>query len=207
MAQQENVVTRVRRVLLSKAHSISGFARIFRAMDDNGDKRLDKTEFKEGLQNYGIQLSRQDVDELFAYFDQGALQDGRINFDELLRGLRGELNGVRLAVVQAAFAKFDADGNGTITIADIRANYDASHDPRVIRGEKTADEVFAEFLNAFEGGAANAARNGTITRAEFEDYYKDISSSLDDDNYFVEMIKRCWKLEEFNVEYARGERL
>ena len=33
-----------------------------------------------------------------------------------------------------------------------------------------------------------------ITLAEFEDYYKDISASIDDDDYFELMIRNAWRI-------------
>ena len=37
---------------------------------------------------------------------------GNLNFDEFLKGVRGELSEARQATVDAAFAKFDVDGSG-----------------------------------------------------------------------------------------------
>ena len=55
----------------------------------------------------------------------------------------------------------------------------------------TEDEVFTEFLQNF--GDKN--RDGCITKAEWNDYYAAVSSSIDDDDHFVELMKTAWGLE------------
>jgi len=37
-------------------------------------------------------------------------------------------------------------------------------------------------------------RDGIVTREEFEDYYKDISASIDRDDYFELMIRNAWHI-------------
>jgi hypothetical protein len=37
--------------------------------------------------------------------------------------------------------------------------------------------------------------DGIVTYAEFCDYYKDISASIDNDDYFALMMKNSWKID------------
>ena len=72
---------------------------------------------------------------------------GNLNFDEFLKGIRGELSEARQAVVDAAFAKFDAAGGGTISLDDLKANgYNVEQHPKFQSGEMTEEEIFNEFL-------------------------------------------------------------
>lgn len=58
-------------------------------------------------------------------------RDGKISFDEFLRAVRGELNPHRLKFVKMAYAKLDKNGDGTVTLADLRDTYDVSFHPDV----------------------------------------------------------------------------
>lgn len=42
----------------------------------------------------------------------------------------------------------------------------------------------------------NDAPNYVVTKEEFEEYYNNISASIDDDMYFMTMISNAWKLTE-----------
>lgn len=93
-------------------------------------------------------------------------------------------------MVDKAFLKFDADGNGTIEAADLKGVYNTTHHPKVISGEMTEDEVFLEFLQNF--GDKN--KDGRVDRQEWNDYYAAVSSSVDNDDHFVQLMKQAWGL-------------
>ena len=60
-------------------NGIRGLGIIFRRMDNNRDKKLDKYEFEWGLRENGHNLSPLDLERLFQYFDRN--KDGRISYD------------------------------------------------------------------------------------------------------------------------------
>ena len=93
-------------------------------------------------------------------------------------------------MVDKAFLKFDNDGSGVIEAADLKNVYTASMHPKVQSGEMTEDEVFLEFLANF--GDKN--RDGKIQRKEWNDYYAAVSSSIDNDDHFVQLMKAAWKI-------------
>ena len=100
-----------------------------------------------GLNECGCTLDKTETDQLLAHFDTD--QDGTVNFDEFLVGLRGRMSAERQAVVDQAYAKFDADGSGSITASDLQVAYNAESHPKVMSGEITADEAYLEFLSNF----------------------------------------------------------
>ena len=170
------------------ARTIRGLGRVFRIMDDTGNRKIDAQEFFVGLNECGCNLTKEETDCLLAAFDTDG--DGCVNFDEFLVGIRGSLNETRQAVVDEAFCKFDLDNSGCITAADLRPVYSVKMHPKVVSGECTEDEAFLEFLANF--GDKN--NDGKITKVEWNDYYAAVSSSIDNDDHFVALMKNAWKL-------------
>jgi Ca2+-binding EF-hand superfamily protein len=117
-------------------------------------------------------------------------RDSSINFDEFLLAIRGKPNQRRQAIIDKSFLKFDRDGTGLIKVTDIREVFNCIKHPKVICGELNDDQVFAQFLKHF-----NDYGNGTIERKEWNDYYFVLSSQIDNDDYFVLLMKTAWNLE------------
>ena len=55
----------------------------------------------------------------------------------------------------------------------------------------TEDQVFMEFLSNF--GDRN--HDGRIERSEWNDYYSAVSSSIDHDDHYVQLMKTAWRLD------------
>ncbi len=123
------------------------------------------------------------------YFDTN--KDGKISFDEFLRAIRGDLNERRTEMVHMAYNVLDRSGDGLVTLEDILTIYDASYHPDFIGGRKTEKEILEDFMGVWE----THKKDGIVTMEEFEDYYKDISASIDGDDYFELMIRNAWHIE------------
>ena len=163
--------------------TIRGMGRSFRIMDDNGDRKIDKQEFYWGLKDNGVNINMRQAQALLNHLDTN--KDGVVSYDEFLYGLRGAPNADRQAIIDQCFAKFDRDGNGTITSADLRVVYDTSQHPKVQSGEMTSEEVFVQFLASF--GDVNG--DGIITVQEWNDYYAAVSANIDNDNHFIQLMR------------------
>ena len=166
-------------------------------MDDNNSRSLDKYEFTKAITDYMLGFTEGEIQKLFSYFDFD--RSGVIEFDEFIRAIRGPMNPNRKKIVALAFKKLDKDGNGWIDINDIRGVYTANKHPDVLQGKKTEDQILQEFLETFETAHAmrnNDAPNYVVTKEEFEEYYNNISASIDDDAYFKLMMENAWKLTE-----------
>ena len=81
------------------------------------DKTISITEFQQAVKDFKIQLTADDVVFIFNQFDQN--KDGRLNYDEFLRGVKGEMNPSRRSLAEQAFKILDKNGNGVITIEDV----------------------------------------------------------------------------------------
>lgn len=59
---------------------------LFRIMDDNRDRKLNMDEFRKGVEEYGLNFSKADIEELFRLLDFD--HSGSIDYEEFLRRLR-----------------------------------------------------------------------------------------------------------------------
>jgi hypothetical protein len=101
--------------------------------------------------------------------------------------------------VNNAFNKLDEGRKGVLNMSVIRGGFIPSGHPDVINGKKTEQEVLAEFLDNFDYhfNLLNQGRNPDdeeVTNQEFIDFYRYISSGIEDDNYFSKMIIGVWGL-------------
>jgi Ca2+-binding EF-hand superfamily protein len=84
----------------------------------------------------------------------------------------------------------DVNKDGLVKLDDIAQIYDASRHPDVLEGRKTPQEVFQEFMKLWD----TQDKDGIVTFDEFCEYYSDVSASIDDDDYFAQMMISAWKL-------------
>ncbi|CAE7618916.1 Capsl, partial [Symbiodinium microadriaticum] len=169
-------------------NGIKGLGRLLRIMDDNGDKRLSRDELIYGLRDYGISVTKTEIEQLFLYFDRD--HNGFIDIDEFLIGIRGDLNDRRKSLIRMAFDILDIDGSGMVTVDELAAVYDVSWNPAVRAGKITEDEALKEFMAQWD----RLDGDGMVSIEEFEDYYKGVSSSIDGDDYFELMIRNAWRI-------------
>ena len=101
------------------------------------------------------------------------------------------MNPKRKVLVDMAFRVLDKDGNGAIEAKDVAGIYSANKHPDVLSGRKTKEAVLREFLDGFDVGGEV---DGKVTRNEFENYYSNISASIDNDDYFELMIRNAWHI-------------
>lgn len=116
--------------------------------------------------------------------------DGNICYEEFLRGMRDPLSTRMQAMVDTVFGMMDKDGSGVITSKDIFNLYDVDCHEEFIRGEKTKDQIIAEFLDNFDGMRGN--NDGKVTKQEWNDYYTDLAFSVPSEEYFVRMMEQTW---------------
>src|SRR5437016_3831242 len=120
------------------AKGLIGLKRQFKIMDSDGSGALDFTEFKKALDDYKVGVSEEECQQLFAIFDRN--RDDTINFEEFLSAIVGDLNEIRASLVNQAFKKLDANGNGLLEIDEVKEKFEPSRHPDVKSGLKTVEE-------------------------------------------------------------------
>eukprot|EP00040_Diaphanoeca_grandis_P042203 m.264395 g.264395 ORF g.264395 m.264395 type:complete len:211 (-) comp55932_c0_seq1:81-713(-) len=179
------------RCLARGASGIKGIGRAFRIMDDDGSKSLNFSEFKKGLNDYGIRLDQtEQYQEVFDLFDVN--HDGTIGFDEFLEKLRPPMSQTRINLIRKAFSKLDKNGSGDITVEDLKGTYNVKSHPKYLNGEWSEDEVLVKYLEVFQKGSDEI--DDVVTWEEFLNYYSGVSASIDTDAYFTLMMTMAWKL-------------
>jgi len=185
------------RILERGGRGILGLARQFKIFDDNNSGTLDLQELTKAVRDFKVDLSPNEIKILFNILDVD--QSGEVQYDEFLREIRGDMNDSRKKLVSQAFSKLDIDGSGIIDFDEIKKLYNCKKHPDVISGKKTEDEVYTEFMETFQLHAAlkgKGVKDRQITREEWQEYYENISASIDRDDYFELMMNNAWKLGE-----------
>lgn len=124
------VLEKIKKNLTSRgSYGIRGLFLLFKRIDASGNKKIDRHEFAWAMKENGHVLSSLEFERLFKFFDRN--NDGFVDYDEFLRGIRGELNEKRQAVVLEVFKKLDKTGDGFITVDDLVGVYNAEKHPKV----------------------------------------------------------------------------
>jgi Ca2+-binding EF-hand superfamily protein len=162
---------------------------MFKILDNNGNRQIDMSEFYWGLKDLGISITEEDAQSVLTSFDTDG--SGAVDFDEFLRVLRGDLNSFRINLIKKAYQKLDVNGDGTVKLDDIAQLYDVSKHAEVISGRKQPKDAYLDFMRLWDTQVAD----GIVTFEEFLDYFKDVSASIDTDEYFGVLMKNAWKLD------------
>jgi Ca2+-binding EF-hand superfamily protein len=185
----EAIVDKIRNAIKARgSHGYRGLAKTFAIIDDRGNGVLDAEEFRYALIDYGIDLRDNEFKMVLNVFDANG--DGVISFQEFLQTVQGPISEFRQSVIRQAYDALDANKDGALTKADLANVYDVSQHPDFVSGRKNKGEILDMFLSHWD----TVDGNGVITFSEFERYYRDMSASIEDDDYFVQMIKGAFKL-------------
>ena len=69
--------------------------------------------------------------------------------------------------------------------------YSVDFHPKFKSGEMSKKDILLDFMKQWDVHD----KDNKVTYEEFEDYYKDVSASIDGDDYFEFMMRSAWKLE------------
>lgn len=105
--------------LISKSEK-ERLAKIFKAIDKNGDGKLSKDEILEGYEeHFGKHLDEDELDNLFNSVDIDG--SGFIDYSEFIMATMNEKKNISEEKLRASFKTFDKDGNGTISADEVKA--------------------------------------------------------------------------------------
>jgi len=186
----QEALEKVKNVFVSRGAVSTGRAmwRVISKFDADRSGAIDMFEFQKGMLEFGLQLTKEEVYMIMDTFDMDG--NRRLNLAEFMTAIRGNLNPRRMRVVESAFDEMDSDKSGNITMHEISAAYDAKTNPKVMEGKMTREDAQKEFLEAIDPDG-----NKDVSKAEFLNFFKDISLMFpdDDDDGFFKFVRAMWR--------------
>jgi len=171
-------------------YGVKALTRIFKAMDTNSNGKLDVDDFRWGLMDFGISITKEEAAECLSSFDSDG--SGTVHYQAFLNAFMTPMNAGREAIVKKAYETLEAScANGSVCLDDIAKAYNANGDPDVYSGKRSEEDSFMEFLSLFD----TQVKESVVSFEEFRAYFCDISALVENDGDFEKGIKTSFKLE------------
>ena len=202
----EILVMRLRALLSKKGLSnLISIETGFRNIDIENTQEFDYSTFKSACEKFDFQLNEEEIKELFLAFTKE--ENTKVNYDEFIRILRGELSPNRKELVEKVFNSINEENKEGLSIEEILGLYNPKGSYEFLYGkenEQNAKKIFEDtfkenhiYLNGEEG------KNKLVDLDEFIDYYESVSLMIRDEDIFREVILKSWNL--FKEEVLKKE--
>ena len=161
---------------------------------------------------YNINITKEEIFEFFEIIDKE--HKGFIKYNDLILILINDINTNRRILIQYLFDKLRKRKEFVI-LNDIKKYFNPDSHPDVIEKNKSREEIAFDFfdsLEVFREYNINLKNeniiNGVMSYKDFENYFKEISLSINDDKLFEFIIKYCWEVDNDynNYGYKNGYR-
>ena len=193
----EIIIMRLRNKLSKKG--ISNLISIetgFRNIDTDNEQEVDYSTFKAACEQFNFELTEEDCKELFLAFTKE--EATKVNYDEFIRILRGELLEKRKQLVENVFKNIDKENKGGVSTEELIKLYNPKGSYEFIynneseeNSKKIFEDTFKEnhiYLNGEDG------IDKLVDIDEFIDYYESVSLMISEDDIFKEVILKTWGL-------------
>lgn len=174
------IMDRIRQKTLEQA-GVSGIA-CLRASLAQLPVELNEREFRMAFRDFGVVLDDKEVAKPMAEYDPSG--SGVVNVLRVVDGLRLNLNPLRKAIIEMAFDTVSR-GKATVPLQDLCNVYRAEQHDAVVSGELTSDQVKSDLC----------LMGDPVDLQTFQAYYWDISSAIEDDDYFEYFLRSIWGVE------------
>ena len=169
--------------------------------------KLDREDLKACLSDWGIKVPFSYLDIIINQCDYN--NTGLININDFFILIRGEINEKRKNLILNIYQKLDIHHENIINIEQLKKEFDGSKHPLVSIGGYSKNEALKHILNYFEhnntttsnknnntGNSSSIMKNTStkavvvnkVTYEKFYNYYADLSATIDDDDYFADIL-------------------
>ena len=131
----------------------------FRNIDKKNVQELDYSTFKSACEKFDFQLKVEEIKELFLAFTKE--ETTKVNYDEFIRILRGELVEKRKNLVENVFKSLDKENRGALSVDELMEKYNPKGSYEFLynkeneeNSKKIFEDTFKEnhvYLNGEEG--------------------------------------------------------
>ena len=143
------VLNSLRNILIKRGNkSIFYLQRMLINCDSGQNGLISLTQLNNIFRAYNFNLYFYDIKILFDLFDKNKI--GYIQYDNLIKAIVGTMNEKRKKIIIKAYNEINKDLYGYINIKDIKKKYNCYKHPDFIKGNKTYEEVYGDFLECIE---------------------------------------------------------
>ncbi|KAK3792689.1 hypothetical protein RRG08_020758 [Elysia crispata] len=168
--------------------TVTGLGRFYRKLDSYNTGVLDQYDLEKGLKTFHIDLDPQHLEEVFDILDPDGMK--LLDYVDFIRGIVGEMNEYRKALVRKAFLKLDSGKKGVIHISDISKFFNVNAKYKPLPGVSTSVSA----LQAFLEDVRESSKQEVISYTEFEEYYEGLSICLPSDEDFANVLRNTWSV-------------
>ena len=138
----------------------------------------------------GINLPQNDLNNFFNLLDFS--NSGKISLDDIINTIVDPIIDSRKYYIVNKFAKLDTEKKGEVLISLLKEKYNPKGHPDVISGKITEEEAFKQFCYTLDIYCGMRMLKDVINYKQFLEYYNGISSSILDENYFIDILNGVW---------------
>ena len=138
----------------------------------------------------GINLPQNDLNNFFNLLDFS--NSGKISLDDIINTIVDPIIDSRKYYIVNKFAKLDTEKKGEVLISLLKEKYNPKGHPDVISGKITEEEAFKQFCYTLDIYCGIRMLKDVINYKQFLEYYNGISSSILDENYFIDILNGVW---------------
>lgn len=167
---------------------LRGLGTLLRQSEENGSQTFDlEMDIPKILSNFGVFINRTEVVEMKRIL--GSDTDGQVSLIDFVNFLTPPMNLERQKIVERAFDQKDSDRSGSLSINEIQniSHYQSSAVTLLAVRKSSPEALFQNLIKLYQKEGSDS-----VPREEFIDYYRLISSGIQDDLEFINMVKSSW---------------